>query len=177
MSSNNGGGGFFALLLLLAFLSAIASLLLAALFYALMGVGVLAGFIAFAWTLVCLIAWNSPFSLGNIYVDSDDARAFILRGLFGAVVLPVFLALTDTFFEVSVNWDYLHYYIAGGYTLLSVGLEYLFAQRADIPYVEYDHVPHHRHPQLLLPPEPPARKSLPKPEPFSFARWDDEERS
>ncbi|MCQ1835174.1 hypothetical protein [Neorhizobium galegae] len=178
MSSNNGGGGFFALLLILAFLSAFVSLILVALAYALMGAGVVVGFIAFAWTLVCLMAWNNSFCLGNIYVDSDDARAFILRGVFGAVVLPIFLVLADTFFNVAVNWNYLHYYVASGYALLSVGLEYLFAKRADIPYVSYDHMPrHHQQQQLLLPPETPAPKSLPSPEPFRFARWDDEERS
>lgn len=174
MSSNNGGG-FFALLLILAFLCAVASLIFVALVYALLGLGAVAGFIAFAWTLVCLMAWNDPFSLGSIYVDPEDARAFILRGVFGAVVLPLFLVLADACFDVPVNWDYLHYYMAGGYTLLSVGLEYLFARRAVIPYVSYErNSDHHR--QILLPPTPPAPKALPKPEPFTFAHWNDEER-
>lgn len=170
MSSNGGGSGFLGLLLILAFVTAAVWLVAVALFYALMGLGVFMAFIAFAWTLVCLSAWNAPFRLGRIYLDPGNARAFVLRGVFGACVVPLFLTLADAFSILSVNWRYAPHYVAGGYTLLSAGLEYLFARRADVPYVSYDDIPHP--PQL---PPPPAVKTLPGPAAFRFARWDDED--
>lgn len=129
--------------------------------------GALVAFVAFAWSLVCLLAWRRSFRLGPIYVHASQARAFIWRGLFGAAVVPAFLLFSQAIDAFPVSWSYIAYYLLGGYTALSVGLEYLFARRRSLPYVYYDTDEHE--PSIGA-----SRQSLLSP-PHRFASWDDEE--
>lgn len=171
MSSNNGVGAVAAMLLLIGFLFGALAFIIA---YLMIGISVLFGFIAFAWSLVCLLAWSHPFRLGKIYVHPDEARAFVIRGVFGAMTVPAFLLFSDVVLDVSVRWEFLAWYIFGGYTLLSVGFEYIFATRKDVPYVYHEAAPEPvfpAHPRLSPPPEP---VYLPSPIKPSFANWDDE---
>lgn len=171
MSSNDDGDadmlGLVILILGVVFFSAIVALVASIL----TAFGAFLAFVAFAWTLVCLLAWNRPFHLGRIYLASNDARAFVLRGLFGAITVPVFLVLVDTFTEIPVNWKYSFYFATGGYVLLSVGFEYVFATETKLPYVHHDLNPVQfqlsQRETLYLPP--------PEQKPFQFARWDDDE--
>lgn len=172
MSSSNGDG-FAAIVVALLMLGAAAVavyLAIALLALAAITVYVIAAFIAFFWTFVCLIAWNRPFQLGRVYVDNHDARAFVIRGAFGAVVLPLFLLAADLFLDVPIRWDWLPYFIVGGYAVFSVGFEVMVAADSEIPYIDRDPIPRH----LSL---PQARQELlpPPPRPARFASWDDEE--
>ena len=169
---NNSGGEFFGALLMLAAGAFVVYVGLIIAIYTIAFLSILAGFIAFAWTIVCLIAWFFPFQLGPIYLDSESARAFIIRGVFGAIVLPSFLLFAELVLDVKISWQYLHFYMVAGYTLLSVGLGYLFAQHADIPHVHYEF----NQPRYEVLPPPPQQRQLPAPrQQPPYASWDDEE--
>lgn len=172
MSSNNSGGLALGLVLIAGLFLWV---LVVVAFYMLIGMAIVFGFIAFSWTFVCLIAWNRPFHLGPVYLYPGDARAFVIRGLFGAVMVPAFLYFLDVFMDVVVPWDYLAWFAFGGYTLLSAGIGYLMDEGEPLPHVYYDVVPGRMpdalpapapEPVLYLPPSP-ARK-------FEYASWDDE---
>jgi hypothetical protein len=167
MANNNGGGiidGIGALVVI-AFIMAMLAVLA---IYFFVAVAAIAAFISFAWTFVCLIAWNRPFYLGRLFLHPSDARAFVIRGLFGAAVLPAFLLLCDWWLGINIKWQSWPYYVLGGYTLLSVGIEYLIARNADIPYLNTGSLPVE---QTLAPREPYAM--LEPPRPPRFASWDD----
>lgn len=168
--SNSGNGGLvggIGALIVLAFILFVLAVLV---FYFIVAVVAIAAFIAFGWTLVCLIAWRRPLYVGRLFLDPSDARAFIVRGLFGAAVMPAFLLLCDWWLGIPVEWRHWPYYLLGGYTLLSVGIEYLIAQNAGVPYITTGDLPvgpalAPRERQVML--EPPPRQPR-------FASWDDE---
>lgn len=157
------------LLILLAVIAWVISIVLVVLMYVAMGIAAVAAFIAFTWTLLCLIAWRDGFRLGRIYIDAGNARAFIVRGLLGAVSVPAFLLLAEHLTDFTVKWDYLTYYSAVGYTAFSVGFEYLVARHISMPYVDDDETVSLRatRQQEILP--PPARSRT-----HRYASWDDE---
>lgn len=124
-------------------------------------------------TIIAIMAWNRPLRFHKWVITPAEARDFIKRGLVGAYVLPMLLAAGDLLFGWNINWNYLFYFMLGGYCAGSVGLEMLFGdEEREGPLFEY--LP----PQQDVLPPPPARASLPapKPEPFRFAEWDDEAR-
>ncbi|KKB76812.1 hypothetical protein VW29_19395 [Devosia limi DSM 17137] len=164
-----GGADVVILLILLAVIAWVISIVLVALMYLAMGIAALAAFIAFTWTLLCLIAWRNGLRLGRIYIDAGNARAFIVRGVLGAVSVPAFLLLAEYLTDLTVKWEYLTYYIAGGYTVFSVGFEYLVARHISMPYVDEDDTISLRasRQQEVLP--PPSQPRLTR-----YASWDDE---
>lgn len=174
MSSNNSAGGVaLALLIIAGFLVWVLAIVA---FYMLIGTALVFGFIAFSWTFVCLLAWNRPFYLGRVYLHPADARAFVIRGVFGAVMVPAFFYFLDIFMDVPVPWERFGWFAFGGYTLLSAGIGYLMAEGEPMPHVYYDVVPGHvpealpappTEPTIYLPPQPPRT-------PFEYASWEDE---
>lgn len=170
MGNSRGGADVIILLILLAVAVWVISIVIMVMMYMALAFAALAVFIAFTWTFVCLLAWRNGFRIGRIILDPEDARAFVVRGLFGAASVPAFLLLTDFQTDLAVPWEYLIYYIAGGYTLFSVGIEYMIARYAGGQYVERHAGITHRpsgHQELLPPPSQPR---LPR-----YASWDDEE--
>lgn len=166
-NSNNDLVNGVGALVVLAFILVMAAI---AAIYFMAAVAAIAAFIAFGWTFVCLIAWNRPLYVGRLFLDPSDARAFVARGLFGAAILPAFLLMCDWALGIHVEWKNWPYYVLGGYTLLSVGVEYLIARNADVPYLNTGDLPvgqaiAPREPHVTL--EPPPRKPR-------FASWDDE---
>ena len=134
----------------------------------------LLSFFAFVLTILAFWAWNKPRQVGKIIIEPDEARSFVHRGLAGAVLVPMFIALASSMFEVVINWDYVNYFIVGGYVAGSLGLEMLFAQEQAQAQA-----------QTIVPEQKPSLERLPAPprtflppqdqEPFRFASWDDEE--
>lgn len=168
---NQGIGGLFVGLVMLAVAASIAFAAIVVIAYAVAIIVALFAFVAFAWSLVCCLAWRRPLHIGWLYVDPVNARAFVLRGLFGAVALPAFLLGCDLVLEMPVNWSYFPHLAVGGYTLLSAGLEYLVSRGMQSPYVA---------PTWDAPALPAARVHTleiapSRREPFKFASWDDEE--
>lgn len=168
-SALGGIASLFAVILVLGAIGAAIFALSVVLLFSLMAIGAFLAFLAFAGTIVSLIAWKHSFRLGKIFIDSDDAHAFVIRGAFGSVVFPMFVVLLCALFEKPVPWEYgLHLMIAG-YTAFSVGFEFLFAIDRDVPYIHPGMIP--AQPQL-----PPTRHTaLAAPSNPVFASWDDEE--
>lgn len=125
-----------------------------------------AGFATFVMTILCLVAWNKPLQLGKWSIEPQEARAFVVRGLIGAALIPAFILFADLMFGLEIDWRYWHYFALGGYIGGSLGVELAIQQAgASAPVAQ---------PPQPLPP------SLPNPKPveqhsFEFARWDDEE--
>lgn len=171
---SRGGAEVLLVLILLAVAISAFAFLVAILTYVVMGIMALSAFMAFAWSLVCLFAWRNHLRLGRLFVHKEDARAFIIRGVFGALTLPAFIALADYFADLpfQVPWEHGFYFALGGYSFFSVGFEYLVARKKDVPYVIHEPLPVSYPPQPrqeILP--PPARQQrLPH-----YASWDDEE--
>jgi hypothetical protein len=138
-------------------------------------VAALAAFASFVLTILCLFAWNEPLRLGKLTIEPEGARAFVWRGVAGAVLVPAFVLFCSVFFGEPVDWKAaFHYMLAVGYVGGSIGFEVLFAEdeseKTGAPVI---HVPTIEHrpsaPERL--PAPPR----PEPQPFRYATWDDEE--
>ncbi|MEC9245497.1 MAG: hypothetical protein VYB05_12050 [Pseudomonadota bacterium] len=170
MNSSRGGADVIIVLILLAVAAWVISIVVMVMMYVALGLAALATFIAFFWTLVCLLAWRNGLGVGRIWIDPDHARAFIIRGLFGAFSVPAFLLLADTLTDLTIAWEYFTYYVIGGYTAFSVGVEYMIVRAEgaaailDAPRLSHRHANN----QELLP--PPSQKRLPR-----YASWDDDE--
>ena len=133
----------------------------------------LAAFAALVLTILALCAWDRPRTMFGETLHPHEARAFVKRGLLGMVLLPVFVifcALLFNFDIVDQAWVYL---LIGGYTLGSVGVEYLQYQAeqdagATATYIQPTAAPLPQ-PKESAPPQPQSRER------FTFASWDDEE--
>lgn len=156
MSSNNDNGETTGLAIVFASLVFIGVFLYAVL-----------AFLACALTVIAIIAWNKPFTLGKMTVYPANARAFVGRGIIGAIALPVFLVFCELLFNLRIDWDaYLVHILLGGYTFGSIVLEMM----ADAETPQPD-VPEYLPPAVQIP-APPQPASEPKE--FRFASWDDE---
>ncbi len=88
----------------------------------------LAAFAALVLSLLCLAAWNKPLTIGVLTLEPPEARAFVVRGLIGTVVVPVFAAFCAVLFQTEIDPDHWPYLFLGGYTLGSVGIGILLAK-------------------------------------------------
>jgi hypothetical protein len=142
---------------------------------ALMFFAVLA-FLALILTIVAFCAWNNPLTLFGNTLYPSEARAFVGRGIAGAILVPVFVAFCQILFQVRMPWDdYLIYMLIGGYTLGSLGVEILMADEAEQAGGPGSNI-QTIHPPVSPPPQAPRALPAPKnPEPFRYADWDDEE--
>lgn len=128
----------------------------------------IASFLAFVFTIISLCAWNKPLHLGEYVVTPDTARAFVYRGLAGAVIAPTFWLFCCLIFQMPFQGEYLHFVVLAGYVVGSIGIEALG---------EFDQA---RGPEITRPTvgkEVGASRALPAPpkEAFRYATWDDEE--
>lgn len=128
-----------------------------------------AAFFALILSVLCLIAWNNPLTIGKMTITPEEARIFIYSGVAGSILLPVFAVFCCILFHVGFNDDYWSYLFLGGYVAGSLGVSYHMAQQAEAEAAN----------QMILPPQIPAppQKSVPRTssEEFRFASWDDEE--
>jgi len=124
-------------------------------------------FIALALSVVALVACVRPLRLGSLVIEPHEARLFLLRGLAGAALLPVFVLFCEMLFDVSLDWDFWGgYLLLGGYTAGSLGIAILEAMdEEEAPPVPIQPAP------LPTPVPPPAKRD----EPFRYASWNDEE--
>lgn len=61
----------------------------------------LAAFVALVFTVLAICAWEKPLTLFGETLHPHEARAFVYRGLAGAVILPVFVAFCSVLFGYS----------------------------------------------------------------------------
>ena len=163
MSSNNNGEAMIGILLL-AMLGAAAVLMVAVFAFA-----------ALVLTLAAIAAWEKPIVLFGDVIEPDAARAYVLRGILGAGLAPVFVVFSAFLFQFSLNGISGHGWLLiliGGYSLGSLGVEILIDEMRREAAGAL--------PPVILQPLPPQEKAppavkLPREQPFRFASWDDEE--
>lgn len=129
-------------------------------------------FLAFVGTLIAFAAWFRPLRLGRVTIEPEDARAFVWRGVVGAIVLPMFVAFMVMFMNEPVDKEVWPYLFLIGYVMGSVGVKLFFAWAGHQERTEA---------AVAAPPpvtSPPPVKGLPPREspPFRYASWDDEGR-
>ena len=141
MSSNNNGTspemmGF-------AFIVA-AFMMLAYFLFALLAFG------ALLFTILAFIAWNKPLHLFGETIHPHEARAFVFRGVAGAILVPAFAVFCQALFQQQFSEDLWGYLFIGGYAAGSLGIEILRAQEeaekektaaAMMPVIENQAVP------------------------------------
>ncbi|MDP3408561.1 hypothetical protein [Bosea sp. (in: a-proteobacteria)] len=130
---------------------------------------IIAAFASLIMTLCCFFAWNSPLTLGSATLMPDVARAFVYRGLIGALVAAAFSVFAAIVFGFWIQDQAVPYILLGGYTLGSIGLEILWAQEDNQPAPPN---------QTIIPPSQqitPPQQHEPSRVPFRFASWDDED--
>jgi hypothetical protein len=130
-------------------------------------------FVAFLYTIFCLMAWNKPLRLGKSVIEPDEARWFIKRGLIGAGALPAFVLLMGMFSPTGLHPDAMLWSVLAGYIGGSVGVE-IWIQTEAQKQAELNatilppQVPPSAPPRTIAPPQ----ESRP---PFQYGEWDDEE--
>ena len=135
----------------------------------------LAAFLALGMTVIAICAWDKPLTLFGETLHPLEARAFIYRGLAGAVILPVFAVFCSVLLDFAIQDTAWPYIVLGGYTVGSLVLEIEIQesrekQRAQAAQ-EQEILP-------ALPPreQPDIKQARPaRQESFRFASWDDEE--
>lgn len=158
MASNNDNGEMFGFAVVIAVLAVVGLFLYAVL-----------AFLAVVLTIIAILAWNNPLKLGKTTVQPADARAFVGRGILGAIALPVFLTFCELLFDFRIDWEELGGHIVlGGYILGSIGLEMMEGEETPQPVM-----PEYLPPVVPIAPPQPARPA-PEQKPFRFAAWDDE---
>lgn len=134
-----------------------------------------AAFLALAMTVIAICAWEKPLTLFGETLHPHEARAFVYRGLAGAVILPVFAVFCSVLLDFAIQDSAWPYLVLGGYTFGSLVLEIEIQesrekQRAQAAQ-EQEILP-------ALPPreQPDIKQARPaRQESFRFASWDDEE--
>lgn len=140
-------------------------------FYILVIFAILA-FVTLILTILALLAWNEPLQIGDLIVEPEEAQQFVLFGIAGAIILPVFIGFSSLLFDVAINWDEsLFYIVLVGYIAGSFGVEVILGEE-DTPSTEYDSHPTLENQPTELEPEPKG----PSAQIFRFADWNDEEK-
>lgn len=130
-------------------------------------------FAAIILSIVCLFAWNKPLTLWGDTLEPEDARAFVLRGFAGAMLLPAFVLFCALLFDLKLQEGTSIYVALAGYAAGSLGLQILIEKEKEEAAKT----------AALLPSLPPVIEHSPEPtqptpqaseERFRFATWDDE---
>jgi hypothetical protein len=140
----------------------------------------IAAFVTFVLTLLCLHAWFKPRAIRNVILMPEEARSFIKRGLLGALMLPAFAVFLEIIFDLRINADVLPYLAALGYMGGSLGIEILMAEEEASPPVvnaPRQHVlaPSRPVERIVLAPPRQRKQSGERHPSFDYATWDDEE--
>ncbi|KAI93776.1 hypothetical protein T281_14660 [Rhodomicrobium udaipurense JA643] len=160
MSNKNDGSSEFAIVFGLIGASA---LLLIFVFY------ILGLVLAAVFTVISICAWNKPLQLGQNVVTPEEAQFFVYAGITGACAIPMLAWLSSVLCGFQIHPDaWLHMYV-GGYCFGSIGLTMLATNAGMFAPPAVEPVAPTLPAQIAPPPAP-------KPEPFRFASWEDEER-
>lgn len=138
---------------------------------------VMATIAALVLTIWAALAWDRPVTFGAYTAEPEEARAFIIRGLIGAVVVPLFTYSSVWLLGGAPGSEWLGLLVITGYDLGSVGVLLLVAQheQEQAMAARFDSPVTPVAPQPMVPPvqQLPLRQDTPPP-PFRFASWDDE---
>ena len=95
-------------------------LVLAAIGLFFMVIAALFAFVAIVMTGFAIAAWNEPITLAGDTLHPDQARAYVGRGVIGAIVLPVFVVFCAAAFQFDLYKITEHGWlliILGGYSI------------------------------------------------------------
>lgn len=131
-------------------------------------------FIALIFTILALIAlFIRPIRIGSFTLSEEEAQRFLIWSAAGAIILPVFAAFSEWFFDFQIREKFWFYIVVGGYILGAIAME-LHDEEERKKQQQAEAL----RPRPIPPQRPVPPRGLPRPqrEPFHFARWDDEER-
>lgn len=128
----------------------------------------LAVLLSFAFTVFCFYAWNTPRRFLGEVVKPEEARLFVISGIAGMFILPILVLFLGALLQFQVRPDIWGHFYLGGYALGSLGTSWF----VEATGIFKDHPAEVAPPVLIAGRETPQE---PVPEPFRFARWDDEE--
>ena len=152
-------------------------MVVAVLGFAFMVIAALFAFAALVLTAFAIAAWNEPRTLAGETLYPHEARAYVGRGLIGAIALPIFVVFCGSVFQYNLNEITEHGWlliILGGYSLGSLGIEIAIQQAREeaeaAAALQQEILP-------ALPPQQPAPNPVRRDEQqaFKFETWDDEE--
>ncbi|MCB1499016.1 MAG: hypothetical protein KDK07_04375 [Bauldia sp.] len=129
----------------------------------------LSAFVALIGTILALVAWDEPLKMGRISIQPEQARAFVTRGIVGALLVPAFAVFAAVLLKFKIDPDAWLFLFLGGYTAGSFGVEFVLIDK----YFQKDGTAEFEGNAQLPPPFETAVNGEAKP--FSFASWDDEE--
>lgn len=145
---------------------------------AFMVIAALFAFAAIVLTFIAIAAWNEPLIVGDDIVHPDEARAYVWRGVVGAIALPLFAVFCSVVFQFDLKEITDHGWLLillAGYSGGSLGIEIAIQQAreeaAAAAAIQQEILPPLPAPQ----PKPTQTQSTKPAEDFEFARWDDEE--
>ena len=144
--------------------------------FAFMLIAALFAFAALVLTAFAIAAWNEPRTLAGETLYPHEARAYVGRGVIGAIALPVFVVFCGNVFQYNLNEITEHGWLLimlGGYSIGSLGIEIAIQEEREkaqaAAALNQEILP-------ALPPQEPAPKPVrPEKQPFEFDTWDDEE--
>jgi hypothetical protein len=143
-----------------------------------MVIAALFAFAAIVLTCFAIAAWNEPFKLFGETLYPDEARAYVARGVIGAIALPLFVIFCSAVFQFDLKEITDHGWLLillAGYSGGSLGIE-IAIQQAREEAAAAAALQQEILPPLPAPQPKPTQTQSGKPaEDFEFARWDDEE--
>ena len=152
-------------------------MVLAAICVFFMVIAAIFAFAAIVLTGFAIAAWNEPRTLAGETLYPHEARAYVGRGVIGAIALPIFVVFCGSVFQFDLNEITEHGWlliILGGYSIGSLGIEIAIQQAREeaeaAAALQQEILP-------ALPPQQPAPKPVHRDEQqaFEFETWDDEE--
>lgn len=128
-------------------------------------------FVSLGLTVMCLLAWKKPFTLGAITITPHEAHRLVGWGAGGAMVFckigaPVLAVLSGEPVSTLMPWMAI-----AGYTCTSLGFAAYCAKKQEAEEEQQILPP----PPMPAPPTPARPQIVPHAPPFRFASWDDEE--
>ncbi len=155
MASNNDDTNGAAIIFVFIVFMAIGGFLLAALYAIILGI-------------ISLFALFKPLKLGKHTFLPGEARAYLIRGFVGIALAPIVTAMVIAFFDVTIPADWLPWVALAGYTIGSLGVEYILqALNGDEDEPEDTFLRPAAVRNYVLPPQ--------EKRPYEFASWDDED--
>lgn len=130
-------------------------------------------FFAIVLTVIAFFAWDKPRRIGKFTIQPHEARAFVYRGIIGAIAVPACTIFACILFDQNLNLEQWFFYLAlGGYSFGSVVIGMAEAQGQSEEEQE-----------SFTPPAPAQKgralvtqdRQATRKEEFTFATWDDED--
>lgn len=118
-------------------------------------------------SIISLFALWKPLKLGKETITPQEARWFLIRGIIGFYVFPLFVSVLANIMKWRIEADWSIHIMIVGYIIGSLGIEFVLAKLN-----EEDEEPSKGNVTVIAPPQP---QQEPPRATFEYARWDDDE--